>query len=204
MSTSDHLDSPTSSVTSKNSLPASSNELEQLLALSSEGDQSAFSELYLRTSAHLYAVLRRILKVESIAEEALQETYVKIWNNAHTYKQELGAPITWMNSVARYHALDLLRRRQTREDLESEYVPDHPGHEFVTQHLLDDQLASREVLTVCLDRLDDSAKSCIVQAYCEGYSQEELSQQKKAPLGTVKSWIRRGLLALKECIDELS
>jgi len=149
-------------------------------------------------------VLLRILKIETIAEDALQETYVKIWNNAHTYKQELGAPITWMNSVARYHALDLLRRRQTREDLENEYVPEFPLHEILTPHLLDDQLASREVLLVCLDRLEENVQSCIVKAYCEGYSQQELSQQKKAPLGTVKSWIRRGLLALKECIDELS
>ncbi len=191
-------------VTTNPTTPANALELERLLVLCAEGDESAFSMLYQRTSAHLYAVLLRILKIDSIAEEALQETYVKIWNNAHSYKKALGAPITWMNSVARYHALDLLRRRQTREDLESEYVPDYPAPEFISQHLLDDQLASREILTVCLDRLDDGARSCIVKAYCEGYSQEELSQQNKAPLGTVKSWIRRGLLALKECIDELS
>lgn len=191
-------------MTTKSSIPANSIELEQLLSLCGEGKQAAFAELYQRTSAHLYAVLLRILKIESIAEDALQETYVKIWNNSHTYQKELGAPITWMNSVARYHALDLLRRRQTREDLESEYVPDYPAHEVMAPHLLDDQLASREILTVCLDRLEDNAKSCIVKAYCEGYSQQELSRDKDAPLGTVKSWIRRGLLALKECIDELS
>ena len=72
----------------------------------------------------MLGVLRRILRIESLAEEALQETYIKIWHKAGSYDSARGAPLTWMISVARYHALDTLRKRQIREDLEYEWLPD--------------------------------------------------------------------------------
>ena len=178
--------------------------LSALLALCAQRQESAFEELYGLCSAQLYGVLLRILKIEAIAEEALQESFVKIWEKADSYVPEVGAPMTWMASIARHQALDVLRRRGRREDLESgdlisliDATPDaaKPVHEMS---------ADAQLLLRCLERLPEAARDCIVQAYCEGYSHEELSAARGTPLGTIKSWIRRGLVSLRRCVDELS
>lgn len=175
-----------------------------LLERCAERHEAAFEELYGLCSAQLNGVLLRILKIEAVAEEALQESFVKIWENAGSYTREAGTPNAWMNSIARHQALDVLRRRGSRENYESadlvsliDATPDaaKPPHEMS---------ADAQLLLMCLERLPESARDCIVRAYCEGYSHEELSAANGAPLGTVKSWIRRGLVSLRRCVDELS
>ena len=182
---------------------ARSERLAVLLARCGQRHEAAFEELYRLSSAQLYGVLVRILKIEAIAEEALQESFVKIWDKAGTYVPEAGAPMTWMSSIARNQALDLLRRSGSRERHESndmvsliDATPDaaKPLHEMSE----DAQLLER-----CLERLPDVARDCLVRAYCEGYSHEELAEANGTPLGTVKSWIRRGLISLRNCFDEL-
>ena len=175
-----------------------------LLERCAEGHESALEELYGLCAGQLNGVLVRILKIEAIAEEALQESFVKIWENAGSYSSEAGAPMTWMSSIARHQALDVLRRRGSREGHEStglvsliEATPD-------TDKPLHEMSEDAQLLLRCLERLPDAAHDCIVKAYCEGYSHEELSEEKGAPLGTVKSWIRRGLNSLRKCVDELS
>ena len=110
--------------------------------------------------------------------------------------------MTWMGSIARNQALDALRRRGSREHNEStdlvsliEATPDaaKPLHEMSED--------ARELMR-CLERLPEAARDCIVKAYCEGYSHDELSEARATPLGTVKSWIRRGLVSLRKCLDE--
>lgn len=173
-----------------------------LLARCGERREDALEELYGLCSAQLNGVLLRILKMEAIAEEALQETFVKIWMKADSYVPEASAPMTWMSSIARNQALDVLRRRGTRENHEStdlvsliEATPDvaKPLHEMSED---------AQLLMECLERLPEDARDCVVKAFCEGYSHDELSEQKRTPLGTVKSWIRRGLVSLRACLDE--
>ena len=167
-------------------------------------DQAALEELYKLTSAQLYGVLLRILKIEGIAEDALQETYIKIWNKAATYQLSRGTPMPWMYSIARHQALDILRRRSVREDQESGHLValiDATPH---TDKPVEDMAADAQALLLCLQRLKPEVQDCLVKAYCEGYSHNELSAAQAAPLGTIKSWIRRGLLSLRECLDEIS
>lgn len=166
-------------------------------------DQDAFSLLYRATSPQIFGVLLGMLKNRAMAEDALQETFVKLWNNASAYNNNKGEPLTWMISIARYRALDLLRKHKTKnkyEDLfsvESEYLSSATHYDSAPTDNTKD-------LDRCLDRLQKHARQSIVMAYCEGYTHEELSLRLDAPIGTVKSWIRRSLKRLQECMYELS
>jgi len=175
-----------------------------LLAGCARRHEKDLEELYGLYSAQLYGVLLRILRIEAIAEEALQESFVKIWEKADSYSPAAGSPMAWMNSIARHQALDVLRQRRSRENFEAadtagwiDATPDasKPLHEMS---------ADAQLLLRCLDKLPEAARDCIVKAYCEGYSHDELSADTKVPLGTVKSWIRRGLVTLRKCVDEHS
>lgn len=176
--------------------------LAALLMRCEQGNETAFEELYALCSSQLYAVLFRILKIEAIAEEALQDCFVKIWQKSGTYVPSSGSPMTWMYSIARHQALDHLRRRSSRE-----------GHERTDSHELIAEAADQSkslaamsedasVLMHCLEQLPGPTQACLVSAYCEGYSHEELSASHATPIGTIKSWIRRGLISLRSCIDE--
>jgi len=193
----------TSLTTTQGDSHARNQRLADLLAHCHNGSESAFEELYRLSSAQLYGVLLRILRIEAIAEEALQDSYVKIWQKAGTYSPDAGSPMAWMYSIARHQALDELRRRGSREDQENraqpgviESTPDRtkPLHEMGED---------AQLIMLCLNRLPEQARLCIVRAYCEGFSHEELSQQVDSPTSTIKSWIRRGLISLRKCLDEL-
>lgn len=176
--------------------------LEKLLASCGQGNESDFEKLYSQCSAQLYGVLLRILKIDGVADEALQDTFVKIWQKADTYSPESGSPMAWLCSIARNQGLDLLRRRKLREGREradAHTVIENTADAAKPVHEMSDDAT---LLMQCLDELPPDVSHCIVSAYCEGYSHEELSEQNGAPIGTVKSWIRRGLISLRKCIDE--
>lgn len=191
-------------VTTSDDQQARNDHLAALLASCERGNESAFEELYTLCSAQLYSVLLRILNIEAVAEEALQDSFVKIWQKSGTYVPESGTPMTWMCSIARHQALDQLRRRSTREARErtdaQAIIASTPDRSKSPQAMSDD--AQR--LMQCLEQLPPDARRCVVMAYCEGYSHEELSEKHKRPVGTIKSWIRRGLISLRSCIDELA
>lgn len=175
----------------------------ELLERCGSGDVSAFDRLYELTSARLYGLALRMLRDPESAEDAVQDAYISIWNKASSYQRSLGEPLTWMCSIARYRALDQLRRRKHREyaqnPLDEESLPSGVDGD-AAQARIDDA----DVLQRCLERLSPDARACVVLAYCEGYSHDELSERFTTPLGTVKSWIRRGIASLKRCIDELA
>ncbi len=182
-------------------LDVSDQRLEGLIGACAIGSENAFEQLYKLTSSQLFGTLKRILKADALAEEALQDTYVKIWNHAERYESEKSAPRTWLVSIARNHAIDLLRKRRSREDVElnldsasMDAMPDY-------EQPIDQQHESSQLLDLCLQQLSEPARECVVRAYCEGFSQEELSERLQRPIGTVKSWIRRSLISLKECLD---
>jgi len=178
-------------------------QLEELLPKCANANEIAFAKVCDLTSAKLFAVLVRILGMNAAAEDALQETFIKIWLKSGDYRSELGQPMTWLTSIARNQALDLLRKRRTRED--KEVAPTESvmaSIDFSQATFLDDH-DTAEVLEKCLNELSEKSRECIVRAYLEGYSHDELSELHQTPLGTVKSWIRRGLLSLRECVNGL-
>ncbi|MFK7894139.1 MAG: RNA polymerase sigma factor [Granulosicoccus sp.] len=180
------------------------NHLAELLSQCAQGHENAFEELYNTCSSRLYSVALRILKTEGVAEEALQDAFIKIWQRADTYIPGCGPPMAWMYSIVRHQALDLLRRRATRENREYsdgnqliDTVPDEAKSVLSSTE-------DADTLMQCLERLPEATRHCIVSAYCEGYSHHELSSHHNSPTNTIKSWIRRGLISLRACIDEHS
>jgi len=176
--------------------------LKALLGKVAKSDQQAFKLLYDDTSGQLYGIMVRVLGHGAIADEALQEAYMRIWQKADSYDESLGQPLTWMSTVARNHALDIRRKRVLREDKEVDWLEESPEHQQDHKVAFTQKIEIADVLGLCLERLEPSARTCSVGAYIEGHSQQELSQQLESPLGTVKSWIRRGLLILRECLNE--
>ena len=174
----------------------------ELMARCALRDAQAFAQLYRHTSGKLYAVALRILRREDWAEEVLQESFVNIWNHVGEYTAQKSAPMTWMTAIVRNRALDWLRRPNLEHgsedyDLLLDAVPDPaPG--------LDAALQGRRearALADCLDVLSADQRQCITLAYAHGLSHGELAQHLQEPLGTVKTWIRRGLGKLKGCLE---
>lgn len=185
-------------------------EREQLaawLVATAEGDQQAFQQLYAATSSQLYSLLLRILRRPESAQDALQDAYIRVWQKADTYSPERGAPLTWLLSIARYRALDMLRRKRPEVAM-----PEEPD---MIATLLEDQQSlspleenenqqSLDAVTHCLKTLQQQQRESVLLAYYEGLTHQELAERMAAPLGTVKSWIRRGLLRLRDCLAELA
>lgn len=178
--------------------------LVNLLSATARGDQRAFRELYQASSAHLFGLLLRILKRRDWAEEALQDCYLKIWQKAETYEAGKGAPLTWLMTVARYRALDLLRMKRPEVEMpeEGEEAPMLMADESV-QSPEDGAVESEGIgrLEHCMQGLQDEQRQSVLLAYYEGYTHQELATRLNAPLGTVKSWVRRGLAKLRECLE---
>jgi len=186
--------------------PARSTDLADLLARTALGDQAAFAELYRRTSPHLYAVAARILREPAAAEEVLQEAFVSIWHHAGRYAAELSQPQTWLASIVRNRCLDRLRRRDldrvslTRDDDEETEI-DLPADGASPADLL---IAGAEAASVrdCVEQLPGGQKQAIALAFFQGLTHAELALALREPLGTVKSWVRRGLARLKQCLEQ--
>lgn len=179
-------------------------QLSDLLARCALRDQRAFATLYQFSSAKLFAVAVRITRRRDWAEEVLQEAFVNIWNHAAGYNAAKSAPMTWMTAIVRNRALDWLRRpREVEIDEEHEElmasIPDEsPGPE----ELLRRSLEAGE-LAECMKSLTEEQQRSVTLAFFYGLSHGELAEQMRKPLGTVKTWIRRGLDRLKGCLEEL-
>jgi len=176
--------------------------LAQLLARTALADRAAFAQLYEATKAKLFGVSLRIVRERPLAEEVLQDSFINIWNHAADYAVAKSAPLTWMTAIVRNRALDWLRRPNLERgdedyDLLVEAVADDaPGPDVILG-------ASRDAraLAECLKQLTGNQRQTIILAYSHGLSHGELAQHLKQPLGTVKTWIRRGLDRLKGCMD---
>ncbi|WP_370153046.1 MULTISPECIES: sigma-70 family RNA polymerase sigma factor [Pseudomonadota] len=181
-------------------------QLARLLSATAGGDQRAFRHLYDASGPHLFGLLLRILKRRDWAEEALQDCFLKIWQKADTYSPEKGAPLTWLMTIARYRALDLLRMKRPEvelpedgEDASMSFADESSG--------IDPEAGAVEKegmgrLAECMEGLQDEQRRSVLLAYYEGYTHQELARRLEAPLGTVKSWVRRGLQRLRECLGE--
>ena len=188
-------------VTSSNP-PPQPEALGALLGRCALGDQRAFAELYRSTSAKLFGVALRILRREDWAEEVLQESFVNIWNHAADYAVDRSQPLTWMTSIVRNRSLDWLRRPH-HEDTGEDY-------DRLVGNLRDEEAgpleqlarsAEANALARCLRELDSYQRQSIALAFQHGLSHAELAAHLQQPLGTVKTWIRRGLERLKTCLQ---
>src|SRR2546429_9841434 len=176
--------------------------LAQLLARVALADQRAFAELYRQTSSHLYAVALRILRESAPAEEILQEAYVSVWPHAGSYVAAKSQPLTWLTSIVRNRCLDQLRRREVETvtlDDEEEGAVIAAEDPTPLEMLLSG--ADARAVGACVEALEPGQKQAIALAFFQGLSHSELAHHLREPLGTVKSWIRRGLERLRACLD---
>lgn len=180
--------------------------LAALLARVAGEDAAALRSLYDLTSSKLFGVALRILVKREWAEEALQDAFVSIWRYAGDYRESLAAPMTWMAAIVRNRALDVLRRQKTSAAGQTEWsesldeVLAGPDPDPADTALLS-QEARR--LAICMARLDANQRQAVALAYMRDQSHSEIAEVLKVPLGTVKSWVRRGLEKLKTCMGGL-
>ena len=170
-----------------------SRELAQLLARAGLGDRAAFATLYERTSAHLFAVVLRINRDRAQAEDILQEVYVNVWRSAQSFDAAQSQPLTWLTSVARNRAIDSLRRAQSQPQIQA--APTSGGDELLSR------ASEARALTHCMEGLSAPQRQSVALAFFDGLSHAEVADQLQQPLGTVKSWVRRALMALKGCLE---
>ena len=185
--------------------PDKSARMAALLARVAMGDQAAFGEFYELTSSHLYGVAVRILKDAPAAEEILQEAYVNVWHHAGSYEVAKSQPMTWLTSIVRNRCLDQLRRREVDTVTLTSDDDDAPEFDLPSDAMTPAEMlvAGAEARSVreCVETLEAGPKQAIALAFYQGLSHSELAAHLHEPLGTVKSWVRRGLERLKNCLD---
>ncbi|WP_111493227.1 MULTISPECIES: RNA polymerase sigma factor [Marinobacter] len=176
-------------------------ELMALLARVAQHDRAAFRALYERMAGRMFGVCQKLANQPELAEEALQDAFVRIWHHASEYHSERGTPLNWMLTIARYRTLDLIRARKVRQtagDDRLEQVADDSANPLDASLQADGAAA----LQGCLEELSEDQRDSILLSYYRGFTHEELATALSTPIGTVKSWIRRGLLALKRCLEQ--
>lgn len=174
--------------------------LEALLQQVAAGDGAAFRQLYDRTSGKLFGVVIRILRNPEKANDALQDVYLKIWQKAESYNPSAGRPITWMAAIARNRAIDIVRAERP------ETTVDEPGDEeeifrLGGQNAEGVSPEELETLRHCMGEMRGELRQTLLLAYYDGYSREELAERFDAPVGTIKTRLRRGLASLRECLE---
>ena len=180
--------------------PDPSAQLVRLLDSVARGDREALASLYDRTSAKLYGICLRLLGSEAEAEDALQEAYVTVWRNAARFDPAKASAVTWMAVVARNKAIDRLRRRTLPTEAidAAAEVPDESPTAFDIAQLNQESVR----LSRCLEELEEKPRAMIRAAFLDGASYPDLAKRENVPLGTMKSWIRRGLLSLRGCLEQ--
>lgn len=180
-------------------LHSKEDQLFDLIARCALKDSESFKFLYEATSAKLFGVALRILKTEARAEEALQEAYLKVWRSAGSYSTSRGRPMTWLINIVRNQSLDMLRASVSRQE---------EAHVVLDEELEDDINLSSNLETSdelkrlmhCMKQLSEDQQTCILMVYHKGFTPTEASKKEGWPLGTVKTWLRRGLASIRWCL----
>lgn len=177
----------------------SNEHLEDLLAHASLGSRRAFAQLYEASNAKLYGVALRILGNRGEAEDVLQEAYVKIWHSAGRFDAGRGNAQGWLSAIVRNQAIDVLRARKPQaRDIASMFDLADSGPSPETAALASDD---RRRIGLCLDELDEKRALAVRAAYLEGHSYAELAERLEVPLNTIRTWLRRALIALRACLS---
>jgi len=174
-------------------------DITKLIVRVSLKDRAAFDALYRETSAKLFGVCLRILNDRGEAEDALQEVFVKIWTKADRFAVSDLSPISWLVAIARNHAIDVIRaRRPATTDIDAavDISDPKPGPEALTVAGSESERVQR-----CLDELAKDRAAAVRGSYIDGDSYAELAERFAVPLNTMRTWLRRSLLKLKECLE---
>lgn len=165
-----------------------------------DGDRRSLGDLFSNEAGRLIAVARRIVRRQDLAEEVVQEAFVSVWRRASTFDPARGGARVWLTTIVRNRALNMLRdgaRLDFVDHAELEAFGDRSGDAEAAYAALPD----REALKHCLEQLEPSRRRSILLAYVVGFTHGEIAAELKAPVGTVKAWIRRGTTALQECLS---
>jgi RNA polymerase sigma-70 factor, ECF subfamily len=176
--------------------------LEQDMALIKLGQRSAFEALYVKTSPKLYGLLMKLVNDPDVAADVLQESYVKIWLNCQQYQSHLGDPWPWLCQLTRHCAFDVLRKQKRDHHLID-------AMETIEPDTLESLLVAHKPyldlgydLHACLAKVRKEPRQAIVLAYFYGFSHSELASKLQQPLGTLKSWVKRGLKEIETCLND--
>ena len=178
-------------------------DIETMIARIAMRDRAAFSALYDATSAKLFGVCLRVLNNRSEAEDALQDVYLRVWSKADSYAVTGHSPMTWLITVARNIAIDRLRRKgraagRAVEMDDMDRIPASiPGPEASAI-----ESSERARMTVCLEQLDREKADSVRSVYLEGLTYQDLATRHDVPLNTMRTWLRRSLLKLKDCLTQ--
>ena len=179
-------------------MSASRQTLADALERVAKGDRAAFETVYAATCLKLYGIVSRILGRHDLADEILQEVYIRVWLRAGEFDRASSSPITWLASIARNRALDEAKRKTMRSLEDSPEALEIPSE--------DDPLADhernqeRQKLLNCLDRLEPDRRKIVLLVYDYGMTRDEIANLIGRPAATVKTWLRRSLVQLKDCL----
>ena len=181
-------------------MPDADFDYEAQLAACARGEHAALRRLYERDARWLMGVALRIVRRRELADEVLHDAFLRIWQKSATYSPSLGSARGWIYSVVRHRALDVANKYRQEFPASETLMEDLPADGFGP---LDTLSQERDVSALhhCLELLDEQKRACILLAYVDGYSQAQVAAHLASPLGSVKAWTRRGLLALKECLS---
>jgi RNA polymerase sigma-70 factor (ECF subfamily) len=179
-------------------------QLEPLLAQIAHHHEPSLKHLYQLTNANLFALALRILKQRDLAEDCLQLAFVKVWHNSKQFDAAKAKAITWLNAIVRNQALDLLRKNkhQKMHDSSDETLG-LLADQGASQEQQVSQLQEQQAIHRCLAKLKENQRQCLQLAYFEGLAHPQVAAQLNQPLGSVKTWIRRGLLELRACLTHI-
>ncbi|MEP7208319.1 MAG: sigma-70 family RNA polymerase sigma factor [Casimicrobiaceae bacterium] len=173
-------------------------DVEAALRRCAAGDEFALRAIYQSERRRLMAVALRLVRRRELAEEILHDAFLQIWNKADTYDPRLGSARGWIYTVVRHRALNALRSMQSSPEQED---PDYPALLETYTPPAGAEAAEEHAIARCLERLEEQRRQSVLLAFVDGYSHEQVAARLGAPLGTVKSWIRRGLMSLRECLS---
>jgi RNA polymerase sigma-70 factor, ECF subfamily len=164
------------------------------------GERFALRALYEREARWLLGVAQRIVRDRQQAEDVLHDAFVQVWQHAGTYQVTLGSARGWIYTIVRHAALKVVRESGRVQALDTEELTNLSDALSASEHAADERALDTETLERCLKRLDAARRACVIHAFVDGFTHEQIAERLQTPLGTVKSWIRRSLASLKECL----
>ncbi|MBD2021653.1 sigma-70 family RNA polymerase sigma factor [Leptolyngbya sp. FACHB-36] len=181
------------------SKPSAPFDCEAALLACARGDRAALRQIYEHEASQLLGVAFRIVHRRDLADEVVQDAFLQIWQKAGTFDPQRGSARAWIFTIVRYRALNTLRKTSREIAVDQTMLSNEPD---TATDLLErlSRMTDAEALQRCLEQLDTQKRASILLAYVNGYSHSQIATHLETPLGTVKAWIRRGLLALRECL----
>jgi len=171
----------------------------ELIEAVQRGSRPALKRLYELESPRLYGIALRMLRRPDLAADTVQDVFVQIWQRAQSFSAERGNAEAWLTSIVRYRAIDQLRKRGRETLSDDPTLGDRAEEPDILERLDDRRLGAS--LKRCLDGLDENQRRCVVLAFVDGLSHSDIAARLPAPLGSVKSWVRRGLISLRSCLQ---